>query len=70
MQLFQGFSVDGRMALEEFAPVAKMLLLMIYQNAYPDVVRTDTVYSEIWLIYVTLLEVYAAIHLCPLVMWL
>ena len=30
------------MGLEEFAPVARALLLMIYQNAYPDVVRENT----------------------------
>ncbi len=46
LHLFQDFSVDGRMALEEFAPVAKTLLLMFYQNAYPEVVRTYTVYKQ------------------------
>ncbi len=36
---FQQSSDGGLMALEKFAPIAKMLLVMIYQNAYPDVVR-------------------------------
>lgn len=40
LRLFDDYAVDGRMAIEEFAPVAKILLRMIYQNAYPtDVVR-------------------------------
>ena len=39
LQLYQAYAVGGRMHLEEFVPVAKTLLLMIYQNAYPDVVR-------------------------------
>jgi len=39
LQLYQAYAVGGRMGLEEFAPVARGLLLMVYQNAYPDVVR-------------------------------
>ena len=39
LQLYQAYAVGGRMRLEEFVPVAKTLLLVIYQNAYPDVVR-------------------------------
>ena len=39
LQLYQAYAVGGRMRLEEFVPVAKTSLLMIYQNAYPDVVR-------------------------------
>lgn len=41
--LYQSQSADteGRMNLEMFSSVAGSLLLMIYQNAYPDVVRTD-----------------------------
>ena len=39
LQLYQAYAVGGRMHLEEFVSVAKTLLLMIYQNAYPDVVR-------------------------------
>ena len=45
LQLYQAYAVGGRMGLEEFAPVGRGLLLMIYQNAYPDVVR------EKWLRY-------------------
>lgn len=41
LQLYQAHAVGGRMRLEEFVPVAKTLLLMIYQNAYPDVVREN-----------------------------
>ena len=38
LQLFEGYSMGGLMTLEQFGVVAKVLLLMIYQNAYPDVV--------------------------------
>ena len=40
--------LDGRMGLVEFAPVAKFLLLMIYQNAYPDVVSYVVIISYIF----------------------
>lgn len=39
LQLFESYSIEGLMTLEQFGVVAKMLLMMIYQNAYPDVVR-------------------------------
>ena len=34
----QTMNTDGRMNLETFSNVANSLLLMIYQNAYPDMV--------------------------------
>ena len=38
LQLYEIYSVEGLMTLEQFGTVAKTLLLMIYQNAYPGVV--------------------------------
>ena len=38
LQLYENVSFEGRMTLEQFAEVARALLLMIYQNTYPDVV--------------------------------
>lgn len=38
LQLFETYSADGLMILDQFVVVAKTLLIMIYQNAYPDVV--------------------------------
>lgn len=37
LQLYENVSFEGRMTLEQFAEVARALLLMIYQNTYPDV---------------------------------
>ena len=39
LQLFESYCTEGLMTLDQFAYLAKMLLIMIYQNAYPDVVR-------------------------------
>ena len=40
LQLFESYGgAEGLMTLDQFAFLAKMLLTMIYQNAYPDVVR-------------------------------
>lgn len=38
LQLYEGYSSGGLMTMEQFGVVAKALLIMIYQNAYPDVV--------------------------------
>ena len=38
LQLYEGYSSGGLMTMEQFEVVAKALLIMIYQNAYPDVV--------------------------------
>ena len=38
LQLYEGYSMGGLMTLEQFGVVAKVLLIMIYQNTYPDVV--------------------------------
>ncbi len=38
LTLFQESSENGLATLETFAPIVKILLVMIYQNAYPDVV--------------------------------
>ena len=38
LQLYEGYSMEGLMTLEQFGVIAKPLLIMIYQNAYPDVV--------------------------------
>ena len=38
LQLCQAYAVGGSMGLEEFIPISRALLLMIYQNAYPGVV--------------------------------
>ncbi|XP_064396735.1 uncharacterized protein LOC135343685 isoform X2 [Halichondria panicea] len=37
LTLFQESSENGLATLETFAPIVKILLVMIYQNAYPDV---------------------------------
>lgn len=41
LQLYEGYSMGGLMTLEQFGVVAKALLIMIYQNAYPDVVSSE-----------------------------
>jgi hypothetical protein len=38
LQLYEDYSTGGLMTMEQFGVVAKTLLIMIYQNAYPDVV--------------------------------
>ena len=38
LTLFQENSDEGLATLEIFVPIAKNLLVMVYQNAYPDVV--------------------------------
>ena len=45
--LYQTYAADteGKMGLAEFSIVASSLLLMIYQNAYPDVVGTTAIYT-------------------------
>ena len=46
LTFFQERSENGLATLETFAPIVKILLVMIYQNAYPDVVSFLCIYSR------------------------
>ena len=50
-QLFNDQAVEGYMTLEQFVPLGRIIVQMIYSNSYPNTVRIK-VYKDINVIHV------------------